>query len=45
MAVEYLDVLQDKEALAQMLKHSKGERTVPVIVAGNQVTLGYAGGS
>jgi hypothetical protein len=45
MAVEYFNVLENKEALAQMLKHSGGERVVPVIVEGNRVTLGYAGGS
>jgi glutaredoxin len=29
----------------EMLKHSKGERQVPVIVQGQKVTIGYGGGS
>jgi len=28
-----------------MLKHSKNQRRVPVIVEGGKVTIGFAGGS
>ncbi len=29
--------------MKQMLQHSKGDRTVPVIVEGKKVTIGYNG--
>lgn len=44
MSVTYVDVTQDAAGLKQMLQHSKGERTVPVIVEGGKVTIGYNGG-
>jgi glutaredoxin len=31
--------------LQRMLKHSKGVREVPVIVDGDKVTIGFAGGT
>jgi glutaredoxin len=36
-------VLEDDEALARMLKWSKGRRQVPVIVDGDAVTIGFGG--
>ncbi len=45
MELEYHNVLKDKEALARMLEFSRGERSVPVIVEGENVRIGYAGGS
>lgn len=30
--------------MKQMLQHSKGQRTVPVIVEGGRVTIGFDGG-
>ncbi len=30
--------------MKQMLQHSKGQRTVPVIVEGGNVTIGFDGG-
>jgi hypothetical protein len=38
-------VVQDKEAMKEMLVHTKGGRDVPVIVEGTKVTVGFAGGS
>ncbi len=35
----------DSTKLEEMLKYSKGVRKVPVIVEGNNVTIGYEGGS
>jgi len=43
--VEYADVLQDKARLAEMLRHSKNERRVPVIVDHENVIIGFDGGS
>jgi glutaredoxin len=40
-----VDVLQDKAGMADMLKHSAGQRRVPVIVAGGKVSVGFDGGS
>jgi glutaredoxin len=40
-----MDVLEDKAAMADMLKHSKEQRRVPVIVADGKVTIGFDGGS
>lgn len=43
--MKYMDVLEDKASMADMLKHSKEQRRVPVIVADGQVTIGFDGGS
>jgi glutaredoxin 3 len=40
---EYLNVLQNDQALQQMLKHSKGRRQIPVIVEAGEVTIGFQG--
>ena len=45
MKVEYVDVKANPDDLARMLTYSKGRRNVPVIVEGDQVTVGYGGGS
>jgi len=36
-------VKADKKAMDEMLKVSGGKREVPVIVAGDAVTVGYGG--
>jgi glutaredoxin 3 len=41
--VEYLDVKENPKLLPGMLKHSGGQRRVPVIVEGDKVTIGYGG--
>jgi glutaredoxin 3 len=41
--VRYVNVVQDPDGLAEMLLHSHGKRRVPVIVEGNDVTIGYGG--
>ena len=38
-----MNVLADPEKLKEMLKHSLGKRSVPVIVDGGQVTVGFGG--
>ena len=43
MSFEYFNVKKDAAALARMLVHSKGRRAVPVIVDGDQVTIGFGG--
>ena len=43
--VDYYDVKKDNEHFGTMLKHSKGERKVPVIVEGDAVTIGFDGGT
>ena len=40
---EYLNVLQNNDALQQMLKHSNGRRQIPVIVDAGEVTIGFGG--
>ena len=42
--MKYVDVTKDPAGLKEMLKHSKGDRTVPVIVEGKKVAIGYDGG-
>jgi len=42
-AVEYRNAKKNKDDLAEMLKHSKGVREVPVIVEDGTVTIGYGG--
>lgn len=43
--VDYLNVVSDSDQLDAMLKHSKGKRQVPVIVAAGKVTIGFDGGT
>ena len=40
---DYFDVKVDAAKLDEMLKYSKGQRNVPVIVEGDTVTVGYGG--
>ena len=42
---EYLNVKKNAADLDRMLGYSKGRREVPVIVDGNEVTIGFAGGT
>jgi len=43
VTVKYVDVTKDAAGMKQMLQHSNGDRTVPVIVEGKKVTIGYDG--
>ena len=43
LAVEYINVKKDPAGLQRMLEYSKGQRLVPVIVEGGQVTIGFGG--
>jgi glutaredoxin len=45
VAFEYLNVKKNAAELERMLKFSKGRREVPVIVDGDRVTIGFAGGT
>ena len=38
-----MNVLAAPEKLKEMLKHSKGKRSVPIIVDGGTVTVGFGG--
>jgi glutaredoxin len=40
---EYLNVKKNAADLKRMLEYSKGARRVPVIVEGDQVTIGFGG--
>jgi glutaredoxin len=40
---EYFDVIQEPDHLETMLQYSKGSRKVPVIVEGENVTIGFEG--
>ena len=39
----YYDVKVDSSRMEEMLQHSKGDRRVPVIVEGDNITIGYGG--
>jgi hypothetical protein len=41
--VNYRDVLEDDQALAEMLRLTQGDRHVPVLVEGGQVSIGFGG--
>jgi glutaredoxin 3 len=41
--VDYRNVKKSPQDLAEMLRHSGGQRDVPVIVEGGRVTIGYGG--
>jgi glutaredoxin len=40
---DYFDVKLDAAKLDEMLKYSRGQRSVPVIVEGDKVSVGYGG--
>jgi glutaredoxin len=40
---EYVNVKRDQAGLDRMLAITKGRRDVPVIVDGDQVTIGFGG--
>ncbi len=41
--VEYVNVKSSADGMARMLRHTGGRRDVPVIVDGDQVTIGFGG--
>lgn len=41
--MQYHNVVKDRALLQEMLKFSKGDRSVPVIVTGSKVEIGYGG--
>jgi glutaredoxin len=41
--VRYINVKEDRNALSEMLKHTRGRREVPVIVEQGKVTVGFGG--
>jgi glutaredoxin 3 len=43
ISFDYINVKKDPAALDRMLEYSKGRRAVPVIVEGEQVTIGFGG--
>ena len=43
MALEYFDVEKDEKDLERMLTYTGGQREVPVIVKGSEVTVGFGG--
>ena len=43
MEFQYVNVKKDPAGLAKMLEHSKGQRSVPVIVDNGKVTIGFGG--
>lgn len=45
VAFEYLNVKRNADDLKRMLVFSTGRREVPVIVDGERVTIGFAGGT
>ena len=43
LKVIYRDVLEDPQALEEMLRLTKGTRRVPVLVEAGQVSVGFGG--
>jgi len=43
IAFEYVNVKAVADAMARMLRHTNGRRDVPVIVDGDNVTIGFGG--
>jgi glutaredoxin 3 len=41
--VEYVNVKANAEAMARMLRYTGGRRDVPVIIDGDEVTIGFGG--
>ena len=45
VAFEYVNVVKDPSRIPEMLRHSQGRRSVPVIVDDGRVSIGFDGGS
>jgi glutaredoxin 3 len=45
IAFQYFNVKKNAADLDRMLKYSGGRRSVPVIVDGEKVTIGFGGGT
>jgi len=43
MTVIFRDVKEDAQAMAEMLRLTHGDRRVPVMVAGDQISIGFGG--
>jgi hypothetical protein len=43
LTVIFRDVLEDTQAMAEMLKLTQGNRRVPVMVEGEQISIGFGG--
>ena len=43
VSFEYINVLEDQEGLARMLKYTNGRRQIPVIVDAGKITIGFGG--
>jgi hypothetical protein len=43
LTVIYRDVKEDAQALAEMLRLTEGNRHVPVMVEGDQISIGFGG--
>jgi hypothetical protein len=43
LEVSFRDVLEDSQALAEMLRLTQGERLVPVLVEAGKVSIGFGG--
>lgn len=41
---EEFDVTADSKCASEALRHSKGQRMVPIIVSGSKVQVGFNGG-
>jgi glutaredoxin len=39
----FRDVIEDPKAMAEMVRLTPGNRQVPVLVAGDQVSIGFGG--
>jgi glutaredoxin len=43
LTVIFLDVKEDAQALAEMLRLTQGSRRVPVLVEGEKIGIGFGG--
>jgi arsenate reductase-like glutaredoxin family protein len=43
LQVIYRDVLEDAQAMDDMLRHTQGTRKVPVLVEAGRVSVGFGG--
>jgi hypothetical protein len=43
LTVIYRDVIEDEEALVEMLELTNGNRRVPVMVQGEKISIGFGG--
>jgi glutaredoxin len=45
VAFEYFDVTKNQASMIRMLEYTNGQKSVPVLVTGSRIEIGFEGGT